>query len=77
VSGYYQAIGNARMAIVLTLIRQVIVFAPLLLLMPYFWGLDGMWMAIPIADLASAFVTLVLLRRELARLKKRSWHNTE
>ena len=69
VSGYYQAIGNARMAIVLTLLRQVVVFAPMLLLMPYFWGLDGVWIAIPITDFAALVVSLVLLKRELARLR--------
>ena len=68
-SGYYQAIGNARMAIVITLIRQVGVFVPMLLTMPFFWGLDGIWIAIPITDVVALFVTLVLLRRELARLK--------
>jgi len=68
-SGYYQAIGNARMAIMLTLIRQVVLFVPMLLTMPYFWGLDGIWIAIPITDLAALFVTLILLRREHARLK--------
>jgi putative MATE family efflux protein len=72
VSGYYQAIGNARMAIVLTLIRQVIVLVPMLLIMPYFWGLDGIWIAIPITDIVILFVTLALLKKELAKLRKRS-----
>ena len=68
-AGYYQAIGNARMAIILTLIRQVVVFVPMLLLIPYFFGLDGVWLAIPITDLAALIVTLILLKRELPRLK--------
>ena len=72
VSGYYQAIGNARMAIALTLIRQVVIFVPMLLMVPLFCGLDGIWIAIPITDFAVMLVTLVLLRRELARLKGRS-----
>ena len=70
-SGYYQAIGNARMAIMLTLTRQVVIFVPMLLLMPYFFGLDGVWFAIPITDLAALLVTLILLRRELPKLRKR------
>ena len=69
VSGYYQAIGNARMAIILTLIRQIVIFVPMLLLMPYFFGLDGIWIAIPISDFAILLVSLVLLKRELVRLK--------
>jgi Na+-driven multidrug efflux pump len=69
VSGYYQAIGNARMAIVLTLIRQVGVFVPMLLIMPCFFGLDGVWITFPTGDLVVLLVSLVLLRREFARLK--------
>ena len=70
-SGYYQAIGNARMAIVLTLLRQVVVFAPMLLMMPYFFELDGIWLAIPISDVAILLVTLVLLKREIVRLQEK------
>jgi len=69
-SGYYQAIGNARMAITLTLIRQAVVFVPMLLLLPLFFELDGIWLAIPISDFVVLVVSLVLLNRELARLKK-------
>ena len=71
VSGYYQAIGNARMAIVLTLIRQVGIFAPMLLILPYFVGLDGMWIAIPASDFVVLLVTLFLLKREMSKLKER------
>jgi len=72
VSGYYQAIGNARMAIILTLVRQVVVFVPLLLIIPYLLGLDGVWIAIPVTDFVVLFIALMLIKRELARLKVRS-----
>ena len=72
VSGYFQAIGNARMAITLSLVRQVVIFIPVLLITPYFIGLDGVWIAIPISDLAALLVTLILLMRELPKLKGRS-----
>ena len=71
-AGYYQAIGNARMAIMLTLFRQAVVSVPMLILMPYFFGLDGVWLTIPITDFAALLVTLVLLMRELPRLKEKS-----
>jgi len=80
-SGYYQAIGNAKMAIVLTLIRQVAILVPMLVVMPYLFGLgiipgvsglDGMWIALPTTDFLALLVTLVLLKRELAKLKKKS-----
>jgi len=69
-SGYYQAVGNARMAILLTLFRQIVVFGPMLLIIPYFLGLDGMWIAHPLADVVVFIVTLLLLKRELAKLRE-------
>jgi len=71
VSGYYQAVGNARMAIVLTLFRQIGVFVPMLLIMPYFLGLDGMWIAFPASDVIVLIVTLLLLKQELTKLKRK------
>ncbi|MDR0326794.1 MAG: hypothetical protein LBI05_00710, partial [Planctomycetaceae bacterium] len=71
-AGYYQAIGNPRMAITLSLIRQVIVVVPMLVVLPHFWGLDGVWMAVPISDFAALLVSLVLLKREFERLKDKS-----
>ena len=68
-SGYYQAIGNAKMALLLTLVRQIVICVPMLVFLPYFFGLDGMWIALPATDLLAALITLVLLKRELARLR--------
>ena len=76
VSGYYQAVGNARMAITLTLFRQIGVFIPMLFLLPHFFGLDGMWVAFPTTDLIVLVVTLWLLHRELARLKEKTSRQT-
>ena len=70
VSGYYQSVGNARMAIRLTLFRQIGVFVPMLLITPYFWGLDGMWIAIPVTDFVVLLASLWLLKREQARLRR-------
>jgi putative MATE family efflux protein len=69
VSGYFQAVGNARMAIFLTLFRQIGILVPALLIAPYFFELDGIWIAIPITDFIVLVVTIVLLKRELARLR--------
>jgi Na+-driven multidrug efflux pump len=55
VSGsFFQAIGRARPAFVLTLSRQVIVLLPLIFTLPRLYGLVGLWVSFPIADFASA-----------------------
>lgn len=65
---YFQAIGKAKPSLLLGLMRQVLVLIPLLLILPLFFGLVGIWLAFPGADLVSTVVTalalVVALRRE-------------
>ena len=53
------------MAIVLSLLRQVILLVPMMLILPRILGLNGVWFAQPIADLISFVVTAVLLIKEV------------
>ena len=47
-----------------TLFRQVIGLIPLLYILPHFWGIDGIWLSYPAADILSASVVGFLLYRE-------------
>ena len=64
-SAYFQAIGKAVPALLLTLTRQGFFFIPLLLLLPYFFGELGVWLSFPIADLLATLVTGLYLRKEI------------
>ena len=68
-AAYFQAIGKALPALLLTLSRQGIFFIPLLFILPRFYGVDGVWMAFPIADVLSTIVTAFFLNREVSKLK--------
>ncbi len=67
-SNFFQAVGKAKLALFATLFRQVIGLIPLLLILPGFWGIDGIWLSYPIADTMSAIVVGFLLYREWNRL---------
>lgn len=67
-ANYFQAVGKAGYAIVLSLSRQVIILIPLVLILPGLLGLNGAWLASPIADLASALLTGLLLSKEIRKL---------
>jgi Na+-driven multidrug efflux pump len=67
-SGYFQAVGKPAHATLLTLSRQVLLFIPLLLILPRLWGLEGIWRVAPLADAGSTLMTAVLILRELRRL---------
>ena len=66
-AAYFQAIGKAFPALLLTLSRQVLFFIPLLFLLPPYFGVLGVWMAFPLADLCSTIVTLYFLNRAIRK----------
>ncbi|MFT7052336.1 MAG: putative MATE family efflux protein [Psychroserpens sp.] len=67
-AAYFQAVGKAIPALILTLTRQAIFFIPLMYIMPLYFGELGIWMSFPISDVLSTIVTWFFLRREI-RLK--------
>ncbi len=60
-SHFFQAIGKAKIAMFTTLFRQVIGLIPLLFILPEFWGISGIWLAYPLADLMAGIVVFFLL----------------
>lgn len=64
-AAYFQAIGKALPALILTLTRQAIFFIPLMYILPIFFGELGIWIAFPISDVLSTIVTYYFLRREV------------
>lgn len=67
-SNFFQAVGKAKLAMFVTLFRQIIGLIPLLLILPGFWGIDGIWLSYPISDSMSAIVVGLILWREWKRL---------
>lgn len=71
-SNFFQAIGRASTAMFLSVSRQVIILIPLILILPKFYGLRGVWISTPIADLTSSLMTaffIVKLFKELSRME--------
>lgn len=59
IGNFYQAIGKAKIAALLSLLRQVLILIPVLLLLPHFWDLNGVWIASPISDFLSAIISAI------------------
>ena len=68
--GYFQSIGNAVTSAILTVIRQIVLLVSMLFLLPYFWGLDGIWRATPVSDFLSALIFIVVIVYEFRRLNR-------
>lgn len=58
---FFQSMGNAKIAVLLTLLRQVIILIPLLFILPNYYGLQGIWMSMPISDFCSAIIVIFFL----------------
>ena len=61
---YFQSVGKSRLSICLVILRQIILLIPLLLILPKFLGLNGVWLAQPITDLITAIISFYLIRKE-------------
>lgn len=61
--GVFQALGKAKEAFVISMARQILFLIPLLLLLPPLIGLNGVWLAFPLADLFSFALTVWLIFR--------------
>ncbi|MCX7551418.1 MATE family efflux transporter [Xanthomarina sp. F2636L] len=64
-AAYFQAIGKAIPALLLTLTRQGFFFIPLILILPMFYGELGVWMSFPISDILATIVTAYYLNKEI------------
>ena len=67
-ANYFQAAGKAGFAIFLSMSRQVIILIPAIILLPQFFGMNGIWYAAPVADIVSSILTGGYLWLELRRL---------
>lgn len=70
VGGYYIAIENSKLAILNSTTRVLIFAVPMLFLIPKLFGLKGVWMAQPFADILACIVAAVCMAIELKRISK-------
>ena len=68
-SNFFQSIGMAGKAIFLSLSRQLIFLLPCLLILPNFYGVNGIWLSFPISDSIACIVALGLLMRQMRSFK--------
>jgi Na+-driven multidrug efflux pump len=64
VGNFFQSVGKAKIATLLTLLRQVIVLIPLLFILPNYFELTGIWVSMPIADTCSALIVTYFITKE-------------
>jgi putative MATE family efflux protein len=69
ISAFFQGIGKATSALIVTSARQIIFLIPCLLTLPYTLGLNGLWLAYPLAGILALALGLTLTVLEFQKLK--------
>ncbi|MCL1971638.1 MAG: MATE family efflux transporter [Endomicrobia bacterium] len=72
VLSFFQSIGMAKKAIFLSVSRQVLFLIPLLIILPQYFGIFGVWVSMPVADLFSSVVSAWMLAAVYKQLKNKS-----
>lgn len=64
-ANFFQAIGMVKQSSFLNLLRQCLLLIPLIILLSYIFGLYGVFLAVPIADLVAFIITMYLIKKEM------------
>ena len=67
-TNYFQATGQPLKASILSMLRQLLLLIPLILILPLFMGLDGILFSAPIADVGSAIIVAFFIFPEMRKL---------
>ena len=69
-NNFFQSLGLAKKALFLSTNRQLLFLIPFLLILPKYYGTDGIWWSMPIADIIAFVVALTLVVLEIRKIKK-------
>ena len=76
IGNFFQSIGHAGKSIFLSVTRQMLFLIPLLSLLPQWWGLDGVWLSMPISDTISFMAATCMLVYMIRKIKRNEAHRT-
>lgn len=71
-TNFFQSIGMAGKAIFMSLSRQLLFLLPCLLIFPYFWGIDGIWFSMPVADVIASIIAAFMFMHQMKSFKTKN-----
>jgi putative MATE family efflux protein len=69
ISNFYQAIGDAKRAIIFSLLRKIIIIIPSLIFLPKLLGINGIWLSRPFSDTISFIIMAIFILKTLKYMK--------
>ena len=67
-STFFTSIGKSIKGVFLSMTRQIIFLLPLILLLPRFWGIEGILLSGPVADLLAAIAAVWMVFVEFKKM---------
>lgn len=71
-TSFFQSIGKAKISMLLSLARQVLFLIPAVLILPAFFGLNGVWFSMPVADSLAVVVTSITIFTFIRKFEKQT-----
>jgi putative MATE family efflux protein len=68
---YYQAVGQAKFSLMLSIYRQMLIFIPLLIIFVKIFGLMGAWIAYPVSDIISSFIGFLYMKKAAVNMEQK------
>ncbi|HIS69979.1 MAG TPA: MATE family efflux transporter [Candidatus Gallacutalibacter stercoravium] len=65
---FLQALGKAAMSTMLSMVREIVFGVGFALLLPLFWGLDGVLYSMPVSDILTFVIAVILIARTYKEL---------
>ena len=62
-SGFFTALNNGRVSALISIMRTFVLEAGALILLPEFFGIDGVWWALPAAEILAALIAVIMIMR--------------
>lgn len=75
VTNFFQCIGKVKISIFLSLSRQLLLLLPLLIILPLFYQLNGIWYAIPCSDSCASIIALIIITTYMRKFKRQIENN--
>ena len=72
VTNFFQCIGKVKISIFLSFSRQLLFLLPLLAALPHFFGLNGVWAALPSSDFTASFIAAIIMLIFVRRIKRQA-----
>ncbi|MCO6564120.1 MAG: MATE family efflux transporter [Apibacter sp.] len=69
ISNFFQCIGKAVIAFILSMSRQFLVLVPSLFILPNYLKLNGVWYSIPLSDTISTILALIIFIWQIRKFK--------